>query len=40
MRFVNINIANFDAGKHAGLSVVADVREALTALATALDGTR
>ena len=38
MPFVNINIANFDAGKHAGLSVVADAREALTALTTALDG--
>ena len=28
----------FDAGKHAGLSVVADAREALTALAAALEG--
>jgi 3D-(3,5/4)-trihydroxycyclohexane-1,2-dione acylhydrolase (decyclizing) len=37
-RFVNINIAGFDAGKHAGLSVVADAREALTALSAALDG--
>ncbi|MGD9960626.1 3D-(3,5/4)-trihydroxycyclohexane-1,2-dione acylhydrolase (decyclizing) [Nocardioides sp.] len=36
VRFVNINIANFDAGKHAGYSVVADAREALTALADAL----
>lgn len=32
VRFVNINIANFDAGKQAGLSVVADAREALKAL--------
>ena len=38
VRFVNINVARFDAGKHAGLSVVADAREALTALAAALDG--
>src|SRR5918992_1569663 len=38
VRFVNLNIANFDAGKHAGLSVVADAREALTALTTALEG--
>ena len=38
VRFVNVNVAGFDAGKHAGLSVVADAREALTALAAALDG--
>jgi 3D-(3,5/4)-trihydroxycyclohexane-1,2-dione acylhydrolase (decyclizing) len=38
VRFVNINVARFDAGKHAGLSVVADAREALTALTTALEG--
>ncbi|WP_405591151.1 3D-(3,5/4)-trihydroxycyclohexane-1,2-dione acylhydrolase (decyclizing) [Streptomyces sp. NBC_01190] len=37
VRFVNINIAGFDAGKHAGLSVVADAREALTALAAAVE---
>ncbi len=37
IRFVNINVARFDAGKHSGLSVVADAREALTALARALD---
>lgn len=37
-RFVNINVARFDAGKHSGLSVVADAREALTALTTALQG--
>ncbi|MEV5609539.1 3D-(3,5/4)-trihydroxycyclohexane-1,2-dione acylhydrolase (decyclizing) [Streptomyces sp. NPDC052225] len=40
VRFVNLNIAGFDAGKHAGLSVVADAREALTALTTALRGHR
>ena len=38
VRFVNINVARFDAGKHAGLSVVADAREALTALTAALEG--
>ena len=38
VRFVNVNVARFDAGKHAGLSVVADAREALTALTAALDG--
>ncbi|HEV7195865.1 MAG TPA: 3D-(3,5/4)-trihydroxycyclohexane-1,2-dione acylhydrolase (decyclizing), partial [Pedococcus sp.] len=38
VRFVNINVARFDAGKQAGLPVVADAREALTALATALEG--
>ncbi|MFF5338418.1 3D-(3,5/4)-trihydroxycyclohexane-1,2-dione acylhydrolase (decyclizing) [Streptomyces sp. NPDC013181] len=40
VRFVNINITGFDAGKHAGLPVVADAREALTALTGALDGYR
>jgi 3D-(3,5/4)-trihydroxycyclohexane-1,2-dione acylhydrolase (decyclizing) len=38
VRFVNINVARFDAGKHSGLQVVADAREALTALAGALQG--
>jgi 3D-(3,5/4)-trihydroxycyclohexane-1,2-dione acylhydrolase (decyclizing) len=38
VRFVNINVARFDAGKHAGLPVVADAREALSALTTALEG--
>ncbi|WP_330475818.1 3D-(3,5/4)-trihydroxycyclohexane-1,2-dione acylhydrolase (decyclizing) [Terrabacter sp. C0L_2] len=38
VRFVNINVARFDAGKHSGLSVVADAREALTALTAALQG--
>ncbi|MBM0226101.1 MULTISPECIES: 3D-(3,5/4)-trihydroxycyclohexane-1,2-dione acylhydrolase (decyclizing) [Micromonospora] len=38
IRFVNINIARFDAGKHAGLPVVADAREAVTALTAALEG--
>ena len=38
VRFVSLNVAGFDAGKHSGLSVVADAREALTALTDALDG--
>jgi 3D-(3,5/4)-trihydroxycyclohexane-1,2-dione acylhydrolase (decyclizing) len=38
VRFVNLNIAGFDAGKQAGLSVVADAREALTSLAHELGG--
>ena len=36
VRFVNINVASLDSVKHAGLSVVADAREALDALAAAL----
>jgi 3D-(3,5/4)-trihydroxycyclohexane-1,2-dione acylhydrolase (decyclizing) len=32
VRFVNINVAAFDAAKHGGLALVADAREALTAL--------
>ncbi|NUR15578.1 MAG: 3D-(3,5/4)-trihydroxycyclohexane-1,2-dione acylhydrolase (decyclizing) [Dermatophilaceae bacterium] len=38
VRFININVARFDAGKQSGLSVVADAREALTALTAALEG--
>ena len=38
VRFVNINVAALDAIKHAGLSVVADAREALEALLPLLDG--
>ncbi|HEX6327551.1 MAG TPA: 3D-(3,5/4)-trihydroxycyclohexane-1,2-dione acylhydrolase (decyclizing) [Jiangellaceae bacterium] len=38
VRFVNINIAAFDAVKHAGTSVVADARAALDALASDLSG--
>ncbi|WP_328995150.1 3D-(3,5/4)-trihydroxycyclohexane-1,2-dione acylhydrolase (decyclizing) [Kribbella sp. NBC_01245] len=38
VRFVNLNVARFDGGKHAGLPVIADAREALTALQTALGG--
>ncbi|MFK4087773.1 3D-(3,5/4)-trihydroxycyclohexane-1,2-dione acylhydrolase (decyclizing) [Kribbella sp. NPDC020789] len=36
VRFVNINVARFDSGKHAGLPLVADAREALVALGSAL----
>ncbi len=36
VRFVNINVASFDAVKQGGLSVVADAREAIEALTDAL----
>ena len=38
VRFVNVNVAGFDAGKQSGVAVVADAREALTALTEALSG--
>ncbi len=38
VRFVNVNVAAFDAAKHAGLSIVADARQALDALTEALRG--
>jgi 3D-(3,5/4)-trihydroxycyclohexane-1,2-dione acylhydrolase (decyclizing) len=38
VRFVNVNVARFDAGKLGGLPVVADARAALEALAGALEG--
>jgi 3D-(3,5/4)-trihydroxycyclohexane-1,2-dione acylhydrolase (decyclizing) len=38
VRFVNINVASFDAAKESALGVVADAREALTALTGAVDG--
>lgn len=41
VRFVNINIASFDAFKHgSAIPVVADAREAITELAAALEGYR
>src|SRR5213079_10413 len=40
VRFANVNVAAFDAAKHSGLAVVADAREALTAIASALEGFR
>jgi 3D-(3,5/4)-trihydroxycyclohexane-1,2-dione acylhydrolase (decyclizing) len=40
VRFVNINIAAFDAAKHAGSMVVADARAALDALVHAVEGYR
>jgi 3D-(3,5/4)-trihydroxycyclohexane-1,2-dione acylhydrolase (decyclizing) len=36
VRFVNINVARFDGGKHAGLPLVADARESLVSLGSAL----
>jgi 3D-(3,5/4)-trihydroxycyclohexane-1,2-dione acylhydrolase (decyclizing) len=38
VRFVNVNIAAFDAAKQSGVAVVADAREALRALTKALAG--
>jgi 3D-(3,5/4)-trihydroxycyclohexane-1,2-dione acylhydrolase (decyclizing) len=40
VRFVNVNVAAFDAAKHNGLQVVADAREALSSLAAALEDHR
>ena len=36
VRFVNLNVTAFDAGKHAGTALVADAREGLEALTQAL----
>jgi 3D-(3,5/4)-trihydroxycyclohexane-1,2-dione acylhydrolase (decyclizing) len=38
VRFVNVNVAGLDAVKQAGLAVVADAREALSALTALLEG--
>lgn len=38
VRFININVLEFDAFKHGGVAVVADAREAITALGEALSG--
>jgi 3D-(3,5/4)-trihydroxycyclohexane-1,2-dione acylhydrolase (decyclizing) len=38
VRFVNINVASFDAAKHAGVMLQADARSALEAVADALRG--
>ena len=40
VKFVNINIAAFDAAKHSAEMVVGDARESLEALTAALDGYR
>lgn len=41
MRFVNVNVASFDAYKHGSqLPVIADARATLVELRTALDGQR
>ena len=38
LRFININIADFDAHKHSGLALVGDARAALEDLGNALEG--
>jgi len=38
VRFVNINIAEFDANKHSGLPLVADAKAAMEELSLALEG--
>ena len=38
VRFININVADFDAAKHAGLRLVGDARATLEALSEALRG--
>jgi 3D-(3,5/4)-trihydroxycyclohexane-1,2-dione acylhydrolase (decyclizing) len=40
VRFVNLNVAGFDAGKHAGVPLVADARAGLEALTRELAGYR
>ena len=40
VRFVNLNVAAFDAAKHSGEMLVADARAGLEALTAALDGYR
>jgi 3D-(3,5/4)-trihydroxycyclohexane-1,2-dione acylhydrolase (decyclizing) len=40
VRFVNINVAEFDAFKHAGLPMIADARTAIEKLQTAVSGYR
>ncbi len=40
VRFVNLNVAAFDAAKNSGVCVVADARAGLEALAGAMDGYR
>lgn len=40
VHFININVAEFDAAKHAALPIVADAREALRELGKAVEGYR
>ncbi len=40
VRFINVNVSAFDAGKHAGLPLLADARVALSQLRDALGGWR
>ena len=38
VRFVNVNVAEFDAAKHAGIALVGDARATLVQLAASLEG--
>jgi 3D-(3,5/4)-trihydroxycyclohexane-1,2-dione acylhydrolase (decyclizing) len=38
VRFININVSAFDAGKHSGLQLIGDARECIEALTKALRG--
>ncbi|MHB8754149.1 MAG: 3D-(3,5/4)-trihydroxycyclohexane-1,2-dione acylhydrolase (decyclizing) [Candidatus Acidiferrales bacterium] len=40
VKFINVNVAEFDAGKHLGLPVVADAKVALEELARGVEGYR
>jgi 3D-(3,5/4)-trihydroxycyclohexane-1,2-dione acylhydrolase (decyclizing) len=40
VRFINVNVTAFDAGKHSGLPVVGDARVALEQLRASLEGSR
>jgi 3D-(3,5/4)-trihydroxycyclohexane-1,2-dione acylhydrolase (decyclizing) len=40
VRFINVNVAEFDAFKHAGLPMIADARAAIEKLQTAVSGYR
>jgi 3D-(3,5/4)-trihydroxycyclohexane-1,2-dione acylhydrolase (decyclizing) len=40
VRFININVTGFDAGKHAGLALIGDARATLQELSMLLDGYR
>ena len=40
VEFININVAELDAGKHSGLAIVADARAAIEELARAVEGYR
>ncbi|MHB8524634.1 MAG: 3D-(3,5/4)-trihydroxycyclohexane-1,2-dione acylhydrolase (decyclizing) [Candidatus Acidiferrales bacterium] len=40
VKFINVNVAEFDAGKHSGLPIVADAKVALEELARGVEGYR